>query len=125
MLQQALPSTPVKHVVVASLGDMLGSDQRHTGQQRSFATSRRMVPARYSPPDSVRFNDVLAAGREVQFADSGDRPRVTSHSCNTRAAPRALAKGAMLLHRNLVANMLQVEALESADGRCAAEDSID
>src|SRR5690348_479335 len=65
VLQQALPQTPVRHVVVASLGDMLGTVKGAlvNGVVRHV---KKMVP-RYDIPGSVRFNDALAAGRRAGF----------------------------------------------------------
>ena len=65
VLQQALPSTPVKHVVVASLGDMLGR-QRARSSTRSSATSRKWCRLTQSPAPS-EFNDAIAAGRKSGF----------------------------------------------------------
>src|SRR5215813_791314 len=58
VLEQALPRTPVKHVVVASMGDMLG---RIKGALVNSVVRhiKKMVPA-YSLPDSTKFNDVLS-----------------------------------------------------------------
>jgi long-chain acyl-CoA synthetase len=107
VLEQALPKTPVKHVVIASLGDMLGrikgilvnSVVRHV---------KKMVPA-YSLPKSVRFNDALAAGRKSSFVKPAIGPDDIAFLQYT-GGTTGVAKGAMLVHRNLVANMLQVEA---------------
>jgi long-chain acyl-CoA synthetase len=107
VLEQALPRTPVKHVVIASMGDMLGrikgilvnSIVRHV---------KKMVPT-YSLPDSVKFNDAFAAGRKLKFATPAVGPDDIAFLQYT-GGTTGLAKGAMLLHRNLVANMLQVEA---------------
>jgi long-chain acyl-CoA synthetase len=107
VLEQALPKTPVKHVVIASLGDMLGrikgilvnSVVRHV---------KKMVPP-YSLPKAVRFNDALATGRKSSFVKPTIGPDDIAFLQYT-GGTTGIAKGAMLLHRNLVANMLQVEA---------------
>src|SRR6476646_11005553 len=65
VLQQALPSTPVKHIVVATLGDMLGRI-KGTLVNSVVRHIKEMVPA-YSLPHSTKFNDVLAAGRKSGF----------------------------------------------------------
>jgi len=107
VLQQALPHTPVKHVVVASLGDMLGSI-KGTLVNVVVRHIKKMVPA-YEIPAATMFNDALAAGRKSGFTpvaiESSDIAFLQYTGGTT-----GVAKGAMLTHRNLVANMLQVEA---------------
>ena len=67
-----------------------------------------MVPA-YSIPDAIKFNDAVAAGRTMALEDSASAPDDIAFLQYT-GGTTGVAKGAMLLHRNLVANMLQVEA---------------
>jgi long-chain acyl-CoA synthetase len=107
VLQQALPRTPIKHVVVASMGDMLG---RVKGALVNVVVRhvRKMVPA-YAIPAAVTFNAVLAAGRKYRFTPASIGPDELAFLQYT-GGTTGLAKGAMLTHRNLVANMLQVEA---------------
>jgi long-chain acyl-CoA synthetase len=110
VLQQALPQTPVKHVVVASMGDMLGSAKgmlvnsvvRHV---------KKMVPT-YDIPGAVTFNAALAEGRRKAFnpVDVGaDDLAFLQYTGGTTGVPKA----AMLLHRNMVANVLQVDAWQA------------
>ena len=107
VLQQALPNTPVKHVVVASLGDMLG---RVKGALVNAVIRhvKKMVPA-YAIPAATMFNDALAAGRKSGFTPAAIGPDDIAFLQYT-GGTTGVAKGAMLTHRNLVANMLQVEA---------------
>ena len=107
VLQQALPNTPVKHVVVASLGDMLG---RVKGALVNAVIRhiKKMVPA-YAIPAATMFNDAIAAGRKSGFSPVAIGPDDIAFLQYT-GGTTGLAKGAMLTHRNLVANMLQVEA---------------
>jgi long-chain acyl-CoA synthetase len=107
VLQQALPNTSVKHIVIASLGDMLGS-VKGTLVNAVVRYLKRMVSP-YSLPSSVKFNDALAAGRESGLAPVTVGPNDIAFLQYT-GGTTGVAKGAMLLHRNLVANMLQVEA---------------
>jgi long-chain acyl-CoA synthetase len=107
VLQQALPNTPVKHVVIASLGDMLGL-VKGTLVNAVVRHVKKMVPP-YSVPGSVNFNAALAAGRKTGFAPVAIEPDDIAFLQYT-GGTTGLAKGAMLLHRNLVANMLQVDA---------------
>jgi len=107
VLQQALPRTSVKHVLVASLGDMLG---RVKGMLVNAVVRhvKKMVPA-YAIPTATRYNDALAAGRKSTFTPIAVSPDDLAFLQYT-GGTTGVAKGAMLLHRNLVANMLQVEA---------------
>jgi long-chain acyl-CoA synthetase len=107
VLQQALPNTPIKHVVIASLGDMLG---RIKGMLVNSVVRyvKKMVPV-YSLPQSTKFNEALAAGHKLTFANPAIGPDDIAFLQYT-GGTTGVAKGAMLLHRNLVANMLQVEA---------------
>jgi long-chain acyl-CoA synthetase len=106
-LQQALPNTKVKHVVVASMGDMLGQFKGAVvnGVVRHL---KKLVPA-YTLPGAVTFKDMLAAGRTLPFAAvavGSDDVAFLQYTGGTTGTPKA----ATLLHRNLVANVLQVEA---------------
>ena len=107
VLQQALPRTPVKHVIVASMGDMLGFAKGAlvNGVVRHV---KKLVPA-YAIPSAVKFNDALAAGRKLTFTPAAIGPDDIAFLQYT-GGTTGVAKGAILLHRNLVANMLQVEA---------------
>jgi long-chain acyl-CoA synthetase len=107
VLQAALPHTPVKHVVIASMGDMLGvvKGALVNGVLRHV---KKMVPA-YSLPGAVTFKDALAAGRASAFVQAEPGPDDIAFLQYT-GGTTGVAKGAMLLHRNLVANTLQVEA---------------
>ena len=107
VLQQALPHTPVKHVVVASLGDMLGA-VKGALVNSVVRHIKKMVPP-YAIPAATRFNDALAAGRHSNLAPAAIGPDDIAFLQYT-GGTTGLAKGAMLSHRNLVANMLQVEA---------------
>ncbi len=107
VLQQALPRTAVKHVIVASIGDMLGMVK---GGITNLVVRRvkKMVPA-YSLPGAVRFNAALAAGRTLPLADPKLGPDDVAFLQYT-GGTTGVAKGATLLHRNLIANVLQIEA---------------
>ena len=118
VLQQALPNTPVKHVVIASMGDMLGLIKGAivNGVVRHI---KKMVPP-FSIPGATNFNDALAAGRNAELTPVKIGPDDIAFLQYT-GGTTGVAKGAMLLHRNLVANMLQVEAWQSAAARRAAQ----
>ena len=107
VLEQAFPNSQVKHVVIASLGDMLGT-VKGTIVNAVVRYVKKMVPA-YSIPDAIKFKDAVAAGRTMALEDSASQPDDIAFLQYT-GGTTGVAKGAMLLHRNLFANMLQVEA---------------
>jgi len=106
VLQEALPNTPVKHVIVASLGDMLGVKGMLVNAVVRYV--KKMVPA-YDIPAATTFNDALAAGRKSGFTPVAIDSKSIAFLQYT-GGTTGVAKGAMLTHRSLVANMLQVEA---------------
>jgi long-chain acyl-CoA synthetase len=106
VLQEALPRTSVKHVVVASVGDMLGSLK---GGIVNIVLRRvkKMVPA-YHIPGAARFNAALTAGKGLTLTDPKVGPDDLAFLQYT-GGTTGISKGAMLLHRNLIANVLQIE----------------
>jgi long-chain acyl-CoA synthetase len=107
VLAEALPQTPVKHVVVASMGEMLGTVK---GAVVNLVVRRvkKLVPP-YSIPGAVKFKDALRQGRKLAFTRPLIGPEDIAFLQYT-GGTTGVVKGAMLLHRNLIANMLQVEA---------------
>lgn len=106
-LQAVLPATPVKHIVVASMGDMLGGLK---GAIVNFVVRnvKKMVPA-WELPNCVRFNDVLAEGRRMALKPVTTGPDDIAFLQYT-GGTTGVSKGATLLHRNIVSNVLQSEA---------------
>ncbi|WP_428680391.1 long-chain-fatty-acid--CoA ligase [Reyranella sp.] len=106
-LQRVIAQTGVKHVVVASMGDLLGFPK---GLIVNFVvrTMRKMVPA-WSLPGHVTFNEALRAGRSMALAKpqlGPDDVAVLQYTGGTTG----VSKGATLLHHTLVANLLASEA---------------
>jgi long-chain acyl-CoA synthetase len=110
-LEQALRAgaagTAVKHVVVASMGDLLGFPK---GLIVNFVvrTLRKMIPA-FTLSGHFKFNNVIAAGRSMAFARPDLGPgdvAVLQYTGGTTG----VAKGATLLHHTIVANLLASEA---------------
>ncbi|SFP43245.1 long-chain acyl-CoA synthetase [Variovorax sp. PDC80] len=106
-LQQCIAATPIKHIVLASMGDRLGFLK---GALVNYVVRnvKKLVPA-FNLPGAVRFNDALdqGAGRTLQAPAIGaDDVAVLQYTGGTTG----VSKGAVLLHRNVIANVLQSEA---------------
>jgi long-chain acyl-CoA synthetase len=84
-VEQVMGKTSLKHVIVASMGDLLGLK----GVIVNLVVRRvkKMVPP-YSIPRAVAFNEALAAGRGINSKSPTSRAK-TSPSCNIPAAPPA------------------------------------
>ena len=106
-LEQVLPKTQVRHVVVASMGEMLGGVR---GVIVNFVVRnvKKMVPA-YSLPNAVRFKEMLAQGARMPFAAVAATPQDVAFLQYT-GGTTGVSKGATLTHRNVIANVLQSEA---------------
>ena len=104
-LQQVQAHTAVRHVVLAALGDMLGAK----GMVVNFVVRKvkKMVPA-YSLPAARRFNDVLRQGGGLTMRPF-DVGREDIAFLQYTGGTTGVSKGAMLLHRNILANIAQVE----------------
>ncbi|WP_295377838.1 long-chain-fatty-acid--CoA ligase [uncultured Pseudacidovorax sp.] len=109
-LQKCIANSMVKHVVLASMGDRLGLLK---GAIVNYVVRnvKKLVPA-FSLPGAVRFNDALSQGRRRGLqapAIGGDDVAVLQYTGGTTG----VSKGAVLLHRNVIANVLQSEAWNS------------
>ncbi|WEY38373.1 long-chain fatty acid--CoA ligase [Paraburkholderia sp. SUR17] len=105
-LQAVIRNTAVKHVVVATMGDLLGPK----GALVNFVVRRvkKMVPE-WALPGHVRFNDAVRAGGRQTFKrveQSAEDVAFLQYTGGTTG----VAKGATLLHRNIIANVLQSHA---------------
>ena len=106
-VEQVLSHTPVKHVVVASMGDLLGGLK---GMLVNFVVRnvKKMVPA-YSLPGATTFKQALAEGGRQAFKPAEVGPDDIAFLQYT-GGTTGVSKGAVLLHRNVIANVLQNEA---------------
>jgi long-chain acyl-CoA synthetase len=106
-LQQCLAKTPVKHVVLCAMGDRLGALKGFVVNQ-VVRRVKKMVPL-FDLPEAVRFNEALSLGERSTLTlpvITGDDLAVLQYTGGTTG----VSKGAELLHRNLVANVLQSAA---------------
>ncbi|WP_019562243.1 MULTISPECIES: long-chain-fatty-acid--CoA ligase [Caldimonas] len=111
-LQEVIDRTPVQHVVLAAMGDMLGFWK---GRLVNFVVRhvRKMVPEFKLPIDQgrtvTRFNMALAEGQRMSL----HRPPMTPSDVaflQYTGGTTGVSKGATLTHRNVIANILQTEA---------------
>jgi long-chain acyl-CoA synthetase len=103
-LQSVLRATPVRHVIIASVGDMLGAAK---GTMVNFVLRRvkKMVPT-WSISDVVRFPQALAAGKGQRFTP----PAIDTEDLaflQYTGGTTGVSKGAMLKHRNVLADVEQ------------------
>ena len=107
-LERILPRTDIRHVLVTELGDMHGFPK---GALINAAVKhlKKMVP-RYSLPDAIGFRTALSQGHgrtSEAVTCHGDDIAVLQYTGGTTG----VAKGSMLTHRNLIANMLQTRQM--------------
>jgi long-chain acyl-CoA synthetase len=107
VLQKVRGEVPVEHVITTQVGDLLGFPK---GLLMNFVLKyvKKAVPA-FSLPGAVRFSDSLREGARLELKPTPfelDDIAFLQYTGGTTG----VAKGAMLTHRNLVANMLQAKA---------------
>ena len=106
-LDQVVGKTNVKHVIVASMGDMLGGLK---GMIVNLVVRRvkKMVPA-WSLPGHVKFKEALRQGARATFKPVKAGPEDIAFLQYT-GGTTGVSKGATLLHRNVLANVQQNDA---------------
>ncbi len=104
-LQAAVAKTPVRHIVVASMGEMLGGVK---GVLVNLVVRRvkKLVPA-WALPGHVKFNAALKAGAGLAFTPAEVSPDDIAFLQYT-GGTTGVSKGATLLHRNVLANVAQL-----------------
>jgi len=105
-VQEVVARTKVRKVIVTSIGELLGF--KGIAVDLVLRRAKKMIPA-WSIPQAQRLSAVLAAGRRHKLALvplAHDDIAFLQYTGGTTG----VAKGAMLLHRNIVANLLQARA---------------
>ena len=105
-LKEVFDKVPTKHVILASIGDMFGFLK---GMVINYVVRKKNNIQAIKLPGMVRFNDALAKGRSMSYT----APKVAADDIallQYTGGTTGVSKGAVLLHRNLVANVLQAEA---------------
>jgi len=119
-LADVIEHTNLEHVIVTGVGDQLGWPKA-TLVNLVVRHVRKQVP-RYDLPGALRFNDVLEQGRYLPF-----EPVTTAHDdiafLQYTGGTTGVAKGAMLTHRNMIANVLQAGAWLGTESKIG-EDTI-
>ncbi len=106
-LEKCIAQTPVQHVVLAAMGDRLGF-LKGAIVNHVVRNVKKLVPV-FALPQAVRFNQALAQGRKLPWRKPEIGPddiAVLQYTGGTTG----VSKGAVLLHRNVIANVLQSEA---------------
>jgi long-chain acyl-CoA synthetase len=106
VLQEVRGRTPVKHVIVTSLGEMLGV--KGVIVNLVVRKVKKMVPP-YELPGAVLFKQALAEGASKKLVT----PALTHDDIaflQYTGGTTGVSKGAMLLHRNIIAALQQYEA---------------
>ena len=106
-LQACLANTQVKHIVLCAMGDQLGM-LKGALVNMVVRNVKKMVPE-YHLPGAVRFNDAIAQGERGSFQAPDIHPDDIALLQYT-GGTTGISKGAVLLHRNIIANTLQAEA---------------
>lgn len=106
-LEKVVEKTPVKHVILTRMGDQLSTAK---GTLVNFVVKyiKRLVP-KYHLPDAISFRSALHNGYRMQYI----KPNVTADDLaflQYTGGTTGVAKGAMLSHRNMLANLEQVKA---------------
>ncbi|MBI6561798.1 long-chain fatty acid--CoA ligase [Pseudomonas syringae] len=112
LAEKVVPKTQIRQVIVTEVADMLSPFKRLLINS-VIKYVKKMVPA-FHLPKAVKFNDVLGKGRGqpvTEVSPGSADVAVLQYTGGTTG----VAKGAMLTHRNLIANMLQCRALMASN----------
>ncbi|WP_038926996.1 long-chain-fatty-acid--CoA ligase FadD [Dickeya chrysanthemi] len=106
-LEKVVYNTPVKHVILTRMGDQL-APAKATLVNFVVKYIKRLVP-KYHLPDAISFRHVLQQGKRMPYV----KPEVSNQDLaflQYTGGTTGIAKGAMLTHRNMQANLMQAKA---------------
>lgn len=103
-LEKALPETAIKHIIITEVGDLLPWLKGHL-VNFVLKTIKKAVPP-YQLPNSYRFKAVLATGAKADYTPPQVGPEDIAFLQYT-GGTTGVAKGAILTHRNILANLQQ------------------
>ena len=107
VLEKILPNTPVKTVILTEIGDMLKFPKNYI-VNFVIKNVKKMIPA-FNIPNAVRFKDCLSQGDAEKFKKADVKLDDVAFLQYT-GGTTGVAKGAILTHKNIVANMVQARA---------------
>jgi long-chain acyl-CoA synthetase len=106
-LQSVLPHTEIKYVITTSIGDMLGFPKSLI-VNFVIKKIKKMIPE-WSIPNTIHFNNALKSADASKFR----KPVLTKNDIaflQYTGGTTGVAKGAILLHKNIIANICQARA---------------
>lgn len=112
LLEKVQPETDIKTVVITEVGDMLPPVKRCI-VNAVVKYIKKMVPA-YHIPNAFKLNDVLKQG-DKKVAKNHNPDASSVAILQYTGGTTGVAKGAMLTHRNLIANMLQARVMMASE----------
>jgi len=107
VLEKVLSKTPVKHVMVTQIGDFLKFPKNYI-VNFVIKNVKKMVPP-FSIPSALDFKGCVSKGDAGKFNKVTVKPEDTAFLQYT-GGTTGVAKGAVLTHKNIVANMIQARS---------------
>ena len=106
-LEYVIKDTQIEHVIISNMGDMLGAIK---GTIVNFVVKyiRKMVP-NYSLPGHYSFKEAISKGGNYQYKQAPINSKDIAFLQYT-GGTTGVSKGAMLSHKNVISNVIQVSS---------------